>query len=86
MHELFYLAQFMLPEVAIRIRLFIKNASFCLVSHDLKPDYYVDFENARIRARYVKSIQRITAKLKKGWPAIQRCVQFTVRQKFDLVS
>lgn len=43
MHELFYLTQFLLPDVPVRIKLYKKNPSFCLLSSDDRPDYKINF-------------------------------------------
>lgn len=54
MHELFYLTQIMLSEVAIKIKLFTKNSSFFLLPGDDKPNYSTSYEDVKLRIRYVK--------------------------------
>lgn len=89
MDELLYLSQFMLPEVSIKVRLLKKNLSFCLMSADEKPEYIVDIEEAKLRARYTKIAHKFHGQVQKRFsskPAVYTIYNSTEVRTRQLVA
>lgn len=63
--ELFYLNQFLLPEVPVRIKLFKKNPSFRLHSPEKKPDNTIFSRDVKLHAQYVKVKQKFHEKVQR---------------------
>ncbi len=87
MHEIFYMQNFLLPGVRVRIKLFRKDPSFCLMSEAKQAKFRVDIVEAGLKVRHIKLDPKVTAQLEKQLTAaspacyvLPNCVEVKDRQ------
>lgn len=72
-HKLFFLKQYLLPGVRLRIKFFRKDASFSLMSPDLFPSYIINSQEVKLSIRCIEVDTKVHASIEKklnSMPAI----------------
>ena len=87
MHELFYMRNFLLPNVRIRIKLYRKDPAFALMSNSTDPKFKINFLEATLKARHIKLEPKVLSHLEKKLSAttpacyvLPNCVEVRDRQ------
>jgi hypothetical protein len=64
-HPLFQLKEFLPPKLEIRLKLYRKDANFCLVSPDETAKFNINLSDIKLNVRMVRLVPRIHAALEK---------------------